>query len=62
MFKMCWKVTIGAYQLGMIESVEIVRSVELLSDTATITLPSAVYNKAFEINDKIKLIRYAVRQ
>lgn len=51
---MCWKVTIGAYQLGMIESIEIVRSVELLSDTATITLPSAVYNKAFEINDKIK--------
>lgn len=51
---MCWKVTIGAYQLGMIESVEIVRSVELLSDTATITLPSAAFNKAFEINDKIK--------
>lgn len=51
---MSWKVTIGSYQLGMIESIEIVRSVELLSDTATITLPSAVYNKAFEINDKIK--------
>lgn len=38
----------------MIESVEIVHSVELLSDTATITLPSAAFNKAFEINDKIK--------
>ena len=54
MFKMSWKVTIGAYQLGMIESIEIIRSVELLSDTATITLPSSVFNKAFEINDKLK--------
>jgi len=51
---MSWKVIIGAYQLGMIESVEVVHSVELLSDTATITLPSAAFNKAFEINDKIK--------
>ena len=51
---MSWKVTVGAYQLGMIESVEIVRSVELLSDTATVTLPSAVFNQPFKINDKLK--------
>jgi len=54
MFKLSWKVTIGTYQLGMIESIETIRSVELLSDTATITLPSAVYNIPFDINDKIK--------
>ena len=51
---MSWKVTIGAYRLGMIEAVEIATSVELLNDTATITLPGAVYNRAFELNDKLK--------
>lgn len=51
---MSWKITIGAYQLGMIESVEIVRSVELLSDSAIITLPSAAFNQAFDINDKLR--------
>lgn len=54
MFKMSWKVTVGGYQLGMIESIEIVRSVELLSDTAIITLPSAAFNQPFKINDKLK--------
>jgi hypothetical protein len=54
MFKMSWKVTVGDYQLGMIETVEIMNSVELLSDTATITLPSAAFNRLFEINDKLR--------
>lgn len=51
---MSWNVTIGAYQLGMIETVEIVSSVELLSDTATIKLPSASFNKSLELNDKLR--------
>jgi len=51
---MSWKITIGGYMLGMIEIIETIRSVELLSDTAIITLPSAIYNKPFDINDKIK--------
>lgn len=50
---MCWEVTIGNYRLGMIESVKIKRSVELLSDTAIITLPSTVYNKPIEDLKKI---------
>ena len=53
MFKMSWKVTIGAYNLNMMESIEITRSVELLSDTAIITLPSAAFNKPFQINDQL---------
>jgi len=51
MFKMSWKITIGAFQLGMLESIEVTRSVELLSDTAIITLPSAIFNQPFKIND-----------
>jgi hypothetical protein len=38
----------------LLEGVEITRSVEQLSDTATITLPGSVFNKALEIEDKIK--------
>lgn len=54
MFKMSWKITVGAWQLGLIESVEIVSSVELLSDTATIKLPAGAFNKAFELNEKLR--------
>ena len=39
----------------MVEKVSIKRSVELLSDTATITLPGTVFNKAINIEDKIKV-------
>jgi len=38
----------------MVESVEITRSVEQLSDTATIVLPGTVQNTAIEIEGKIK--------
>ncbi len=54
MYDMNWKVSIGEYRLGIIESVKIKRSVELLSDTATITLPSTVYNKSMEDLKKLK--------
>lgn len=55
MYKMCWNIRIGDFRLKMVEKVSIKRSVELLSDTATITLPGTVFNKAINIEDKIKV-------
>ena len=54
MYKMSWKISIGDYNLRMIESVNIKRSVELLTDTATITLPATVFNQALTIDETIK--------
>lgn len=54
LYNQSWHITLGTYTLMMIDSVEIVRSVERLSDTATITLPGSVFNKALEIENKIK--------
>lgn len=54
MYNLNWKITIGKYALKMLESVEILRSVEQLSDTATIVLPGSCFNKAIEIENKIK--------
>lgn len=54
MFTMTYDIQVGSYQLGMLEKVEINRSVELLADTAVITLPAAEYNKALEVEDKIR--------
>ena len=54
LFNLSWKITLENYQLMLLEGVEITRSVEQLSDTATITLPGSVFNKALEIEDKIK--------
>lgn len=51
---MSWKITVGRYRLAMIESVSVKRSVEELSDTAVITLPASVYNKALDIESKIR--------
>ena len=39
----------------MVEKVSIKRSVELLADTATVTLPATVFNKTISIEDKIKV-------
>ena len=52
---MSWNIRIGGFRLRMVEKVSIKRSVELLSDTATITLPGTVFNKAINIEDKIKV-------
>lgn len=54
MYLMQWNITIGNYRLAMLESVEIVRSVEQLSDTAIIVLPSTFLNKTLNIEQKIK--------
>lgn len=52
---MSWNIRIGGFRLRMVEKVSIKRSVELLSDTAIITLPGTVFNKAINIEDKIKV-------
>src|SRR5574343_285957 len=54
MFDINWDITIGKYKLTMLDSVEIVRSVEQLSDTATVVLPGSVFNKAIEVEQQIK--------
>lgn len=51
---MIYDIEVGNYKLGMLDSVEIHRSVELLSDTAVIMLPAAQYNSALEIEDKLR--------
>lgn len=55
MFKMCYDIQVGHYRLSLLESVEIHKSVDLLADTAVITLPGVVYNTALEVEDKIKV-------
>lgn len=55
MYKMSWDIKIGGYRLKMVEKVSIKRSVELLADTATVTLPATVFNKTISIEDKIKV-------
>jgi hypothetical protein len=52
-YNQSWHITLGSYELLLIESVEITRSVLQLSDTATIVLPGTVFNKAIEIEKKI---------
>lgn len=53
MYTMVHDIQIGNYRVGMLDKVSIHRSVELLADTATITLPAAQYNVALEVEDKI---------
>ncbi|MEE1081326.1 MAG: hypothetical protein U0L19_09470 [Bacteroidales bacterium] len=53
MFTMIHDIQIGDYRIGMLDKVSIHRSVELLADTATITLPAAQFNVALEVEDKI---------
>ncbi|MBS4040859.1 MAG: hypothetical protein KGZ81_09715 [Flavobacteriales bacterium] len=51
---MNWIITIGQYRLTMLDSVEVTRSVEKLSDTAVIVLPGSCFNRAIEVEDLIK--------
>lgn len=54
MFTMQYDIQVGQYRLGLLDRVEINRSVELLADTATIYLPAAEYNVALDVESKIK--------
>lgn len=51
---MQYDIEVGAYRLGMLESVKIHSSLELLSDTATVVLPDAESNARLDIEQKIK--------
>ena len=54
MYDITWSIIIGKYELKMLDSVKITRSVEQLSDIAEIVLPGTCFNKAIEIENKIK--------
>ena len=54
MYTMEYDITVGRYKVGMLDSVEIHKSVELLADTAEITLPGAQYNAALEVEGKLR--------
>lgn len=54
MYTMAYDITIGAFRLGMLDSVSIHKSVELLADTAEITLPAAQFNIALDVESQIK--------
>lgn len=53
-FNINWKITIGDWQLMLLHSAEVHRSVDLLADTCEITLPASVYNYPLKVEDKIK--------
>lgn len=57
MMDMNWKITLKnkgiSYMLMLISEIEIVKSVENLVDTATITLPETVMNKVLNFEEKI---------
>lgn len=50
---MKFDIEVGDYKLGMVEKVEIIRSVEQLADSAVVTLPAAEYNKALDVEQKL---------
>ena len=52
---MVYDIQIGNYKLGLLDSVEIHKSVDLLADTAVVTVPGVVYNQALDIEDKVKI-------
>ena len=54
MYTMQYDIQIGEYRLGMLDKVEIHKSVEQLADTAVITLPASQYNQALQVEDKLK--------
>lgn len=51
---MVYDIQVGSYQLAMLDKVEIHSSVELLADTAKITLPAAEYNKALDVEQELR--------
>ena len=54
MFTMRYDIQVGQYKVGMLERVEINRSVESLADAAVITLPASEYNAELDVESKIK--------
>lgn len=54
MLTMAYDIIIGNYRVGMLDRVEVHRSVELLADTCKIVLPGAEYNRALGVEDRIR--------
>lgn len=54
MYKIDWKITIDGRDLRILDSVEITRDTENLTDSAVIKLPSWVYNRYIKDVDTIK--------
>ena len=54
MYTLDFEVKIGEFYLGMVDSITIHKSVELLADTCEIVLPAVRLNKALEIEEQIK--------
>lgn len=54
MLRMCYDIQIGDYHLKGIESVKVESSIDLLADQCTIVLPGSAYNKAYQLEDKVK--------
>lgn len=52
---MAYDIQIGNYKLGLLESVEIHKSVDLLADTAIVVVPGVVYNQSLDIEEKVKV-------
>lgn len=50
---MNFDITIGKYRLAALEKVAIKCSVENLADTADITLPGTLFNRALKVEQKI---------
>lgn len=55
MYSMDWHIQIGNYRLGLLEKVEIHKSVDLLADTAVVVVPGVVYNQSLSIEAKVKV-------
>ena len=53
MYTMIYDVTVGKYNIGMLDNIEIHKSVELLSDVAKIVLPGAQYNVALDVENQL---------
>lgn len=53
MYTMQYDIRVGHYKIGMLDRVEIHKSVELLADTATIVLPAAEYNIALSVEEQL---------
>ncbi|MFV0397939.1 MAG: hypothetical protein ACK5JU_07975 [Bacteroidales bacterium] len=53
MFNMVYDIQIGNYKLGLLQSVEIHKSVDLLADTAVVVVPGVVYNQSLDIETKV---------
>ena len=52
---MIWDIQVGKFKLGLLELVEIHKSVDLLADTAVIVVPGVVYNQSLDVEDMVNV-------